>query len=108
MVKNLETWGRDKARSRYDGGSYLANVTPAKRAVERKKGGPVPGSDSPPLVPSEWPPHPIQPSKKHGGAVWEGSKEDLAEDKRMAKAAGMSMKTWEKSSMDKAHDRGKR
>lgn len=105
MAKDLEAWGRDKARSRYDGGSYLANVTPSKRAVERKKGGPVPGSDSPPLVPSEWPPHPL---KKSGGAVWEGSKRDIAEDKRMAKAAGMSMKKWEKSPMDKVHDRGKK
>ena len=40
-----------------------------------------------------------------GGAAFEGSKKDADEDKKIAKAAGMSMKTWEKSSMDKAHDR---
>lgn len=45
------------------------------------------------------------PEYARGGAAWEGSKKDVAEDKKMAKAAGMSMKTWEKSSMDKAHDR---
>ncbi len=41
---------------------------------------------------------------------WEGSKKDVAEDKRMAKGAGMSMKSWEKSAADKKHDakKGKR
>lgn len=37
-------------------------------------------------------------------AKWEGSKRDLAEDKRMAKKRGMSLKTWEKSAADKKHD----
>ena len=41
---------------------------------------------------------------------FEGSKKDITEDKRMAKSAGMSMKSWEKSAADKAHDakKGKR
>ena len=34
----------------------------------------------------------------------EGSARDVAEDKRMAKAKGMSMKQWERSAADKKHD----
>jgi hypothetical protein len=34
----------------------------------------------------------------------EGSARDLAEDKKMAKARGMSMKAWERSDADKQHD----
>lgn len=41
---------------------------------------------------------------KRGGKVKEGSKEDVAEDKRDAKKAGMSMKKWEKSDADKKQD----
>jgi len=37
-------------------------------------------------------------------AKWEGSKRDVAEDKAMAKKRGMSLKAWEKSPADKAHD----
>lgn len=40
-----------------------------------------------------------------GGAAWEGSPKDEAEDKKLAKKYGMSMDKWEKSSMDKKHDR---
>ena len=42
---------------------------------------------------------------KKGGKV-EGSAKDMAEDKVMAKKHGMSMKEWEKSDADKAHDKG--
>lgn len=38
---------------------------------------------------------------------WEGSAKDEAEDKRLAKKHGMSMKEWESSSLDKKHDRQK-
>ena len=43
--------------------------------------------------------------QKKGGKV-EGSAKDMAEDKSMAKKRGMSMKDWEKSDADKAHDKG--
>jgi len=42
--------------------------------------------------------------QKKGGKV-EGSAKDMAEDKAMAKKSGMSMKEWEKSDADKAHDK---
>ena len=44
-------------------------------------------------------------AKKKGGMV-EGSAKDKAEDKMLAKKHGMSMKEWEKSPEDKAHDKG--
>ena len=40
-----------------------------------------------------------------GSTSWEGSAKDEAQDKKLAKKYGMSMKKWEKSSMDKKHDR---
>jgi hypothetical protein len=42
---------------------------------------------------------------KKGGKV-EGSAKDMAEDKVLAKKHGMSMKEWEGSKADKAHDKG--
>ena len=45
------------------------------------------------------------PVMKKGGKVWEGSAKDEAQDKKLAKKHGMSMKAWEKSSMDTKHDK---
>ena len=47
--------------------------------------------------------------RKNGGATGgmvEGSAKDKREDKMLAKKHGMSMKEWEKSPQDKAHDKG--
>lgn len=41
----------------------------------------------------------------HKPGTTEGTKKDMAEDKKLAKASGMSMKDWEKSDMDKVHDK---
>lgn len=36
--------------------------------------------------------------------MWEGSKKDMEQDRRLAKKNKMSMKEWENSSMDEKHD----
>ena len=40
-------------------------------------------------------------------AKWEGSARDVAEDKKLAKKHKMSYSDWEKSDMDKKHDKQK-
>lgn len=38
-------------------------------------------------------------------AKYEGSREDMAKDRKAAKKAGMTMKAWEKTSADKRMDK---
>lgn len=42
---------------------------------------------------------------KRGGAAWEGSKEDLKEDRKLEKKHHLSHAEWERSEMDEKHDR---
>ena len=53
--------------------------------------------------------NPAIPGMKKGGAAkkFEGSAKDEAQDKKLAKKYGMSMKEWEASKMDDKHDKQK-
>lgn len=49
----------------------------------------------------------IMAKKPMAKPLKEGSPADMRGDKKLSKKFGMSMKEWEKSPMDKAHDAGK-
>lgn len=78
MAKNCGEWGRDKARERYQYGGEVPlprrdprKIAPDKKGninigsgVGYKDGGGVPEHPSPPLQPSEWPPHPLDRKRR--------------------------------------------
>lgn len=55
--------------------------------------------------PGRKPKYADQMGAKKGGKIWEGSKKDESQDRMLAKKYGISMKEWEKSEMDKKHDK---
>ena len=61
-----------------------------RKAIRRAMGAKKTGSDT---------------YKKGGAAKFEGSAKDEAQDKKLAKKHGMSMKAWESSKMDDKHDK---
>jgi hypothetical protein len=98
-----ETSIRPKARAMNP--EEMKNQEALDRAAKygQKSGGKV-GSDNQPVSTAGSDVGDRQPKKK-GGMV-EGSAKDMAEDKALAKKRGMSMKEWEGSKADKAHDKG--
>lgn len=70
----------------------------------KKMSGGAAGSNAQPIT-SAGPDSGGREARKKGGMV-EGSAKDKREDKMLAKKHGMSMKEWEKSPEDKAHDKG--
>ena len=99
-VNKLKSWlgykkgGRTK---KMNGGPMMAG--PTQTLMKRKTPMNNPAAKAPAVV----------PMRAKGGKVshmeWEHSKEDLAQDKKLAKKHGMSLEKWEKSAADKKHDK---
>ncbi len=127
-VKKMATGGRARSYKDMDAGAgggmgRIEKTAIAKAgkkiAMKYKKGGEI-ASDadytSNPMLDSGYKELGEKSKKKmgYGGAAkyakggkvekFEGSAKDMAEDKRLAKKYGMSLKKWEASSMDKKHD----
>lgn len=95
---NQEAQRKSGGRAKKQGGGPLM-AGPVDPAMMRKRYMSTPTSV---VGPNAMP-------RKKGGKVsemeWEHSKSDLKQDKKLAKKHGMSLEKWEKSDLDKKHDK---
>lgn len=75
--------------------------------VAKACGGSMQGGSDQDAISSAGPDEGGREPKKRGGKVWEGSAKDEAQDAKLAKKRGMSMKDWEASKADEKHDKQK-
>ena len=103
-MKRIEKNRKSGGRTKKEVGGPMVGA--AKMMEDAVKTSGVPGRSLNPTSKSG-DSSPAMPYKKGGKAKWEGSDADEAQDKKLAKKHGMSMKEWESSQMDEKHDKQK-